>query len=186
MGPCVSAGALFVVRHAPVAFGGVCYGQSDVATTLSPESASEAVIGELERDRVRIDRVWTSPWRRTREPAAALAAWVGVPLSVDARLAEIAFGEWEGRTWAELEKDARFKTWMRTWQESGPPGGERLADFIERVRSWRTDALARVETALAWTHAGVIRVLRADSRGVGYEAIASESVESLKIERVEV
>ncbi len=180
----MSAPALLVVRHAPVAVEGVCYGQSDVPTLVAPEAASGAIFEQLVAEGATVARVWTSPWQRAREPAAVLAARLGVPLVVDARLSELSFGEWEGRRWADLEEDARFAGWMKAWQEGAPPGGERIAELTARVRAWCRDARALGETALAVTHAGVVRVLRAEARGTGYEAVVEEAVTALKVERV--
>jgi alpha-ribazole phosphatase len=101
---------------------------------------------------------------------------------VDARLSELAFGEWEGRPYAELERDAAFVRWMSDWREAAPPGGERLAELAARVLAWRADVIARSEGLLALTHAGVIRALRALDRGVTYDAVASERVEPLRVE----
>jgi alpha-ribazole phosphatase len=174
---------LLVARHAPVAVEGVCYGQSEVPTLVDAQEASERIIGQLEGAR-RIERVWASPWARAREPAIAVAATLRVPVTIDARLSELDFGEWEGRRYAELESDERFGAWMRDWQEASPPGGERLEDLMLRVRSWRDEALRRGEAVLTLTHAGVVRALRADARGVTYVSIAREPVEPLVLEAV--
>jgi broad specificity phosphatase PhoE len=173
---------LFAARHAAVAVEGVCYGQSDVPTRVEAFEAAAILLGQLDRDGRRIARVWTSPWERTRAPATAIAGRLGVPIVVDARLSELAFGEWEGQAFSVLEADARFASWMRDWRDAAPPGGERLSDLVARVRAWRAEARANAEDSLVLTHAGVIRALRADGRGVAYAAVASEAVEHLVIE----
>jgi alpha-ribazole phosphatase len=170
------------VRHAKVALDGICYGQSDVPTIADAKTASEALIEQVSRRGCGVSRVWASPWRRTREPAALVAAHFGVPLSVDARLSELAFGQWEGRPYAELEREPAFAAWMQNWREAAPPEGERLADLIARVRAWCRDVQARNESVLAVTHAGVIRALRADARGVEYERAMAEPVAHLALE----
>lgn len=180
----MSTPALFVARHAAVDVEGVCYGQSDVPTRLDAQSAGATILTQLARENARIDRVWTSPWRRTREPAACIASELGLPLTVDGRLSELAFGQWEGRAYAELERDAVFLDWMRDWRHAAPPAGERLDELVGRVRQWRSEALSRGEVALAITHAGVIRVLRADARRCRYEQVMGEKVEALTLERV--
>jgi alpha-ribazole phosphatase len=179
----VSGTTLFVARHAPVAAAGICYGQSDVQTRVSAEAASAVLLEQLTRDGTRVVRVWTSPWQRTQLPATRVASSLGIPLVVDPRLSELAFGEWEGRPYSELEGDARFAAWMKAWRDAAPPGGETLAQLVERVRAWRRDVLSRGEAALAITHAGVIRVLRAEERGVSYDVVAHEQVEALTLER---
>jgi alpha-ribazole phosphatase len=166
-----------------VAVEGICYGQSDVPTGVDAVSACELLLAQLARWPVRIQHVWASPWTRAREPAERIASKLGVPLRVDPRLSELAFGDWEGRPYAELERDPAFRSWMADWREAAPPGGERLADLTARVLGWRAEVIARDEALLAVTHAGVIRTLRAADRGVTYETVVGERVETLAVER---
>src|SRR5438132_453568 len=84
-----------LVRHAPVAVKGLCYGQHDVPCEASASEAAdliEAALGE-----VPLDEIWCSPWARAREPAAELARRRGLPLRCDERLAELSMGSFEGR-----------------------------------------------------------------------------------------
>jgi broad specificity phosphatase PhoE len=74
---------------------------------------------------------------------------------------------------------------MQDWQDAAPPQGERLDELMKRVRAWRDEACVRNEVALAVTHAGVVRALRAIERRVPYASIASEAVESLVVERLD-
>jgi alpha-ribazole phosphatase len=177
--------SLFVARHAPVAVDGICYGQSDVPTRIDADAACEALCEEIARGAIRVDRIWSSPWRRTREPACKLAERLHVPLEIDGRISELAFGLWEGRRYAELETDAAFCAWMKAWRHEAPPGGERVADLMTRVCAWHADIRGRAEVALAVTHAGVIRALRADARGRSYDEVVGEPVASLRIEAID-
>jgi alpha-ribazole phosphatase len=173
---------LWVVRHAPVSVRGVCYGQSDVATEVDDATAAERVHAQLLAGEVTVARLWTSPWKRTRGLAAALGARLGLEVTVDARLSELAFGAWEGRSYAEIEASdgARFTGWMADWQRAAPPGGECVAELVARIDAWRLEAGAH--GGLAITHAGPIRTLRALGRGVGYGDVAAEAVEPLALE----
>jgi alpha-ribazole phosphatase len=181
----VSTPALFAARHAPVVVEGICYGQFEVPTRVDASAACAVLLDQLGREQVHVTRVWASPWSRTRETAACVASRLEVPLVIDARLSELAFGEWEGRAYAELERTAPFQEWMRNWRDAAPPGGERLEDLVARVRAWRREVLDAGEVALVVTHAGVIRVLRAEKRGVAYDEVLSEPVEGLRLERVD-
>jgi alpha-ribazole phosphatase len=181
----VNRSSLLVVRHARVAVEGVCYGQSDVPTLLDGREAAARIVRHIDAERWRVEHVWASPWARTREPATVLAGLLGVPLTIDPRLSELHFGAWEGRRYADLEADARFADWMQNWQDAAPPQGERLDELLGRVRSWRDEARVRNEAALAVTHAGVVRALRALGRCVPYASIAREAVEPLVVERMD-
>ncbi len=86
-----------------------------------------------------------------------------VPLSVDARLAEIHFGAWEGRSAAELmasDAEALERFWRDPVRHT-PPGGEPLAVFAARVReACRDIAISDAgRPVLMVTHGGVIRTL---------------------------
>jgi alpha-ribazole phosphatase len=174
---------LWWVRHAPVVVRGVCYGQSDVATTLDARGAADVVERELDgvRPAPALECLWTSPWERTRRVADEVGARRGLPVRVDARLSELSFGEWEGRTYAELEANdgARYAAWMAAWEIAAPPGGERVEDLVARVAAWARDQRG---PALVLTHAGPIRTLRALARGLPYARLAGDPVPHLRVE----
>jgi len=88
--------------------------------------------------------VVTSPLRRARLTAAAVAGALGLQPVVDDDLTETDFGVWEGLTFAEVHE--RFPRELRAWQGSvdvAPPGGESFTATAARVRR----ALDRVVAA---------------------------------------
>lgn len=108
------------------------------------------------------DVIVSSPLRRCGDFARALATRLGLPLDIDTRWMELGFGEWEGRTAAEImatdpERLSRF--WSDPLQHA-PPGGERLEAFRDRVIGAWNDALARYagRHVLIVAHAGTIRM----------------------------
>jgi broad specificity phosphatase PhoE len=106
-----------------------------------------------------------SPLTRARETATL----VGAPpsLTVEPALREMAFGEWEGRTLAELRENAPAQ--MQAAETGGmdmtPPGGESPRQVMDRLRPWIADVAARGEDVVAVTHKGVIRVVLAMATG---------------------
>ncbi len=186
-------GRLWCARHAPVAVTGVCYGRSDVPLRIGAEEAASILARALAREGAAVSRVWSSSAARTRSVAAILAARAGVPLRVDDRIAELSMGEWEGRAFVDLERtDAvRFARWMEAWRTEAPPGGETLAELTARVGAWTSERLIELAAApeadaIAVTHAGVIRALRAGARGLTYEEVLASDppVPHLELERV--
>jgi ribonuclease H / adenosylcobalamin/alpha-ribazole phosphatase len=88
--------------------------------------------------------VVASPLRRTRETAEAVAEVLGVGVEVEPDLAECAFGEWDGLTYAQVHE--RWPEQLRRWLWStdvAPPGGESLAEVERRVSRSRDAVLAR-------------------------------------------
>lgn len=89
---------------------------------------------ELWQDLPRPRVVVASPMVRTQETAASVGRRLGRSVETDPAFAECDFGDWEGRTSAEVEE--RWPGDLRRWHETGtsrPPGGESIAEVGERV-----------------------------------------------------
>jgi broad specificity phosphatase PhoE len=90
---------------------------------------------------VPFDRIMSSPMSRARETAEIVAE--GRPIVGDARLAEMDYGEWEGRTSEEVR--AIHPGFRAKW-EGDPaalrcPGGESGNDVARRVRALLRDLI---------------------------------------------
>jgi broad specificity phosphatase PhoE len=105
----------------------------------------------------------SSPLKRARETMEVLRAALGLaPLDyeIDARLTEIAYGEWEGLTLPEIE--AR-NTGVLTQRERdkwdfAPPGGESYQQLAARIGDWYRSLTSDVVVA---AHGGGVRALMA-------------------------
>ncbi|QKT04514.1 alpha-ribazole phosphatase family protein [Ectothiorhodospiraceae bacterium 2226] len=105
----------------------------------------------------------TSPLSRCRAFAEALAERHGREVHLEPRFQEIAFGEWEGRTSAELTRDDPHRL-LRFWdapEAHRPPGAEPLADFERRVVAAWEEVLRRFQGrhVLVVGHAGMMRMV---------------------------
>jgi len=174
---------IWLVRHAPSAVHGVCYGQHDIPVTLAPHVAAAQVAEAWQGAE---PELWSSPWARCRLVAEELARVWQVPLQLEPRLSELSFGAWEGQSFAALERHdtARFQHWMQNYETVATPGGETVLELRARVASWLEERLAAAGTMpiLAFTHAGVIRTARAIARNVAYSTVVSEAVPHLRLE----
>lgn len=109
------------------------------------------------------NRVISSPLKRCAAFASEFARIHDLPLALDDRLKEIHFGEWEGRSAAQLmsETPTTLADFWRDPLGHPPPGGESLQSLQSRVvKAWQ--ALCRQhegERVLLVTHGGVIRIL---------------------------
>ncbi|MGB5306507.1 MAG: alpha-ribazole phosphatase family protein [Gammaproteobacteria bacterium] len=113
----------------------------------------------------RWDRIITSPLQRCRAFADALAEQRGLPVHCEPRFSEVGFGDWEGKTRAELDR-LDPKQLSRFYQDplsNRPPGAEPLDVFTARVSTAFSELLAQFprESLLVITHAGVIRAIMA-------------------------
>jgi alpha-ribazole phosphatase len=100
---------------------------------------------------------------------------LGTPLKIDERLREMDHGEWEGRSWKEIEgtDGDRLTAWMADWIGGRPPGGESLGEIEHRVAAWLADL--GPEPVVAVAHAGVIRAMWVLLEGLSWpEAIARD------------
>lgn len=171
---------LHFVRHAPVVTSGVCYGHHDVAVRTDANGAAEIVLGHVATRGVRV--VHTSPLARCAEPATLIARALDAELVVDARLAELSMGRWEGRTWDDIERDDgdAYRHWMAHWRELGPPGGETTNDLLFRVSAWWNE-IAPDATHLLVAHAGVVRALLVSARGYSWDQAFERAVPHLEL-----
>lgn len=141
-----------LIRHPrPRVAGGVCYGASDLPLA---EPAIDAAL----RLRPLLDPtapVFTSPLRRCAELAAHLAT----EPTIDARLAELDFGDWEMRPWDAIGAVA-LDTWAADPFGFAPPGGESPRQALERALAFiATLCDAGLPSATLVTHAGIMRLL---------------------------
>jgi probable phosphoglycerate mutase len=103
----------------------------------------------------------SSPLVRASETMELMRAALGLQRDgyrVDARLAEIAFGEWEGLTYAEVLASDPDVVGRRESDKWGflPPGGESYAQLTLRLRAWYETVAA--DTVVA-AHGGTARAL---------------------------
>ena len=105
----------------------------------------------------------TSPLQRCKAFADELAARHGLSVSVDDRLREVGFGEWEGKTPDQLKQE-RLDEYLAFYSDpvnNRPPGAEDLDAFIDRVvESYHYIAKHYADKhTLVVTHAGVMRAI---------------------------
>jgi len=136
-------------------------------------------------------RTWciSSPLRRARQTAEAVAGRAGLPVVIDADLSEIDFGDWEGLTAAEVEarSPGALEGWRSPDDDAGFPGGETLREFDRRVARGRERILEQeAEAVLVFTHGGVVRGLACGLLGLGREGFWLFDVRPASVTRVDV
>jgi probable phosphoglycerate mutase len=98
--------------------------------------------------------------RKTMELVRAALGLDAAGYRTDARLAELAFGRWEGLTFAEIKHNPADVQWLATREHDRwgfrAPGGESYADLLVRVRQWH-ETVRRDTIVVA--HGGVARAL---------------------------
>jgi ribonuclease H / adenosylcobalamin/alpha-ribazole phosphatase len=136
-------------------------GRGDIPLTDLGLEQAAAVAARLAA-RGGIDLVLTSPLRRARQTAQAVADAAGVPLAVDDDLAETDFGSWEAMSFAEVM--ARWPDEMAAWladAAAAPPGGESFAEVAVRVDAAldRLLAVHQGQTVVVVSHVTPIKMM---------------------------
>ncbi|ANY08632.1 bifunctional RNase H/acid phosphatase [Pseudonocardia sp. HH130630-07] len=133
-------------------------------------AAARALADRLDAHGVRPAVVLSSPLRRARQTAAAVADTTGAELDVREALIETDFGGWEGLTFAEArERDPELHgRWLGS-ADAAPPGGESFRAVGERVGAELTRIVEEFagETVIVVSHVTPIKMLLRDALGAG-------------------
>ncbi|MGR4879275.1 bifunctional RNase H/acid phosphatase [Streptomyces sp. LARHCF249] len=131
---------------------------------LSPAGRRQAsAVAEALAARGTVQTVISSPLRRCRETAQAVADRLGLPVTVEEGLREVDFGAWEGLTFAEVRE--RFPDDLQAWLDSpraAPTGGgESFTAATRRISATRDRLLAEHagRTVLLVSHVTPVKIL---------------------------
>ena len=151
---------LLLIRHAHTPMAGRFCGHSD--PELSSTGSQQLLETVSQICRWPLSAIFTSDLKRAVQTAEAIASPRNLPMQLRTGLREIHFGDWEGRSWEEIEAadPAGAASWLKAYPHGTPPGAEAFCDFENRVRTeleafaaWADDA----KIVAAVTHAGFIR-----------------------------
>ncbi|MEU8465035.1 bifunctional RNase H/acid phosphatase [Streptomyces sp. NPDC029003] len=178
-GPDMGAPATFVLlRHGETAltpqkrFSGS--GGTDPELSPAGRRQAAAVAGALAA-RGTVQAVVSSPLRRCRETAQAVADRLGLPVAIEEGLRETDFGAWEGLTFAEVRE--RFPDDLQAWLDSpraAPTGGGESFSAVTRRVSAARDRLLSAHagrTVLLVTHVTPVKTLVRLALGAPPEAL---------------
>lgn len=146
------------------------------------------------RSAVAGDHPWnsivSSPLSRCRAFAEELAGQINLPLSFDARLQEVGFGVWEGRTAEELKAVDPSCVFNFKLDPIGnrPEGAEPLAEFSARVCAGYESVLAANTGGhvLVVCHAGVMRMVMCHVLGIPVQNAYRLQIASAAMARIRV
>jgi probable phosphoglycerate mutase len=173
----------YLIRHGESVSNaaGRVQGQEDVELSATGIAQAQAVAtwsrALIERpDAPQIEELWSSPLRRARETAEAIAAATGLPLRIDDQLRELHAGVFQGHLWAALE--SRFPEAVARWRsgdaEYAIPGGESRAQLAARGRTALERLAARpARGMLVVAHGGILTAALGSLVGKSHPLLAA-------------
>ncbi|OUN39318.1 histidine phosphatase family protein [Faecalibacterium sp. An77] len=129
-------------------------GVTDSPLTDLGRQQARALGRQLAADSHGITRILCSPLSRARETAEIVAASTGLPLTVEPRLREQAFGRYEGTP----RNDAAFALAKLHFADRFE-GGESMFQLAARIYSLLDDLSQQDGTALLVAHNGIARMV---------------------------
>lgn len=156
---------ILLIRHGVTALtGSVLYGRM-AGVHISAEGHRQALLlAQSVRDRYPMTAIVSSPLERALETAQYLADAVDLPIVTDRDFIELDYGEWMGKSFAEIRDSEDWHHYNRVRSLSCPPGGEMLVHVQSRgwaglqkiMDQYDSDSDATVAVV---SHGDVIRAL---------------------------
>ncbi len=136
----------------------------------------------------KFDTIYSSTLKRAQETIQGIADYQNKEIITISELMEIDFGQWEGLTFSEIEKDYPdlAKKWAKDPTCCKPPDGEHIREVEERVG----ETIDKIvddnpdKKILIATHGGIIRIIFAYLLGLPLSRIFSIEVENVSISRI--
>ena len=127
---------LYIIRHGQTDWNveGKIQGRQDIPLNAAGRSQAEMLAKGMEKRPV--TAIYSSPQIRAMETAETLARAQGMAVIPVPELAEIGYGDWEGRTASDILAKERklYEEWWQHPATVAPPGGETLNQVDERCR----------------------------------------------------
>jgi broad specificity phosphatase PhoE len=102
------------------------------------------------------EAIVSSPRERAVETASIIAEELGLRVDLAPDLDDIDFGDWTGRSFADLAEDPRWATWNEARSTVRPPGGESMEEAGARALGRLHDVAG---TSIVVSHCDVIRAV---------------------------
>ncbi len=152
--------------------------QGSKNSPLSQQGRAATAVWARYLEHGRWDRIVASDLGRVKETVAILNTVLNLPLTFDARLRELDWGQWEGKKVQEIKTSAaaELDRQVKAGWNFRPPGGESRAEVLARAKAALLETARHRpgENILTVCHLGVIKCLVLDALGNSY--LPSESI----------
>ena len=130
---------------------GRCIGRTDLPVPARRAKRLAHRIRRFARGNALPRIVLTSPLQRCRDVGRWLARW-GWEHRIDASLAEVDFGRWDGQPWSAIAR-GQIDAWCADFEHHAPGGGEPVAALLHRVQAFDAGGARIVVTHGGWLSA---------------------------------
>ena len=148
---------IFLIRHAESLANtrGIFQGQT-FDTALSPLGKKQAQALKSRFVPEKLDAVYASPLKRTRQTAKTLGKHINEPA-----LLETDHGEWEGKSKIQIQTawPDLYQKWLTFPSLVTFPGGEAFADTASRTIDWFNHLTNQSGTFAVVTHSNIIQII---------------------------
>ena len=180
---------LYIMRHGQTDWniGRKIQGVTDIPLNDTGRATAEAM--RLAHADLSFDVCYVSPLRRARETADIFLRDRGVPIVVDRRLREMAFGPYEGEIDPMTREDSPLHPFFAAPASyTAPPGAESLFDLYARADSFIAEILTprrlREESILLVTHGALSLAIINRFAGVPLERFWERKLKNAEVRRI--
>ena len=153
---------IYITRHGESQWNieGKVQGVTDTPLTAKGIEQAQVLAKKIKETEIKIDEILYSPLSRATDTAKILAEENGLPLTLEPRLIEQNFGEYEGHEW---KKHPGVFHEAKKQFASDYNGGESMLRLAQRIYNLLDELKARSQaenkTFLLVTHGGIARMI---------------------------
>ena len=155
----------FLVRHGETEWNSTGRAQGQADTPLNARGRAQAALTGTRLAPLGFEAAYSSDLSRVADTAGAIVNGRDLPLTKMKSLREKAFGEWEGKTFQEVEEHypSMFRRLFDEDIEFSPPGGESDQQLYDRLNTAKDEMIAAHADSegniLVVAHGGSLRAL---------------------------
>ena len=140
-------GRLYLIRHGETDSNKSFRFQGQTDIELNEKGLAQAELLAEHFKNIRLDAVYSSSLTRARQTAAPLAAVHGLEVQPVEDIKDIAFGEWDGLTYNQINDAGlgQIDEFFKNPELCHVPGGENFTDVAARVEPFFKRCLAEMD-----------------------------------------
>jgi phosphoserine phosphatase len=179
---------ILLIRHAQSKANseGIYQGQS-YDTDLSDVGQMQTHLLAEYLESVPVDRVISSPLKRTMQTAIQIATKHNIEVEIDNRIMETNHGVWEGKKTDEIKEEFSelWKEWLDKPGDIIFPKGEKFSDTTRRAIEWWKEISQDHGVIVAVTHENIIQAILAYIQNVNMDRIWDYKIQNTSITEIE-